>query len=85
MEACFYSRDREYSAKARKRGEEMLIRVMHNAGYYDYVKPQLLDRLIKNEEIISFYRESGVVVLGADHVRSSQKTHYDGSERRFAA
>jgi hypothetical protein len=63
----------------------MLIRVMHNKGYYDYVKPQLLDRLIKNEEIISFYRASGVVVLGAGSVRSSQKRHYAGSERRLAA
>lgn len=63
----------------------MLIRVMHNMGYYDYVKPQLLDRLIKDEEIVSFYRESGVVVLGADLVRSSQRKHYVGSERRLAS
>ncbi len=63
----------------------MLIRVMHNEGYYDYVKPQLLDRLIENEDIISFYRTSGVVVLGAGSVRSSQKRHYTGSERRLAA
>jgi len=63
----------------------MLIRVMHNKGSYDYVKPQLLDRLIKNEEIISFYRESGVVVLGADLVRSSERSHYVGSERRLAS
>ena len=63
----------------------MLIRVMHNAGYYDYVKPQLLDRLIEAEEIISVYRNSGVVVLGIDSVRSSQKMPYAGSERRLAA
>lgn len=63
----------------------MLIRVMHNKGYYDYVKPQLLDQLIKNEEIISFYRESGVVVLGADLVRSSQRKHFAGTERRLAS
>jgi hypothetical protein len=25
----------------------MLVRVLHNDGYYDYVKPQLLDRLIE--------------------------------------
>lgn len=63
----------------------MLIRVMHNKGYYDYVKPQLLDRLIQSEEIISFYRQSGVVVLGADLVRSSQRKHYVGAERRLAS
>lgn len=63
----------------------MLVRVLHNEGYYDYVKPQLLDRLIESEEIISFYRSSGVVVLGIDSVRSSQKTPYVGSERRLAA
>lgn len=63
----------------------MLVRVLRNQGYYDYVKPQLLDRLIENEEIISFYRNSGVVVLGVDPVRSSQKQPYTGSERRLAA
>jgi len=63
----------------------MLIRVMRNKGYYDYVKPQLLDRLIESEEIISFYRNSGVVVLGIDAVRLSHKTSYAGSERRLAA
>ena len=52
----------------------MLIRVMRDEGYYDYVKPQLLDRLIATEEIISFYRDSGVVVLGIDTVRAAQKT-----------
>ena len=30
----------------------MLIRVLFNDGYYDYVKPQLLDRLIELNEII---------------------------------
>ena len=63
----------------------MLIRVMHNKGYYDYVKPQILDRLIEAEEIISFYRNDGVVVLGVDRVRTSQKTPYTGFERRIAA
>lgn len=63
----------------------MLIRVMRNAGYYDYVKPQLLDRLIEAEEIISFYRQSGVVVLRAGTIRSSQRRHYVGDERRLAS
>lgn len=63
----------------------MLVRVLHNAGYYDYVKPTLLDRLIEEEEIISFYRQSGVVVLGVDSVRSQKAIGYSGTERRLAA
>ena len=63
----------------------MLIRVMHNEGYYDYVKPQILDRLIEAEEIVSFYRQSGVVVLGADTLRSSQREYYTGDERRLSS
>lgn len=63
----------------------MLIRVLHNAGHYDYVKPNLLDQMIENEEIISFYRQSGVVVLGVDQVRARNSSSYSGPERRLAA
>ena len=63
----------------------MLIRIMREEGYYDYVKPQILDHLIEKEKIISFYRNSGVVILGVDTVRSSQGTAYAGDERRIAA
>jgi len=63
----------------------MLVRVLHNAGYYDYVKPSLLDRLIEEEEIISFYRQSGVVVLGKDKIRTRKVSAYAGPERRLAA
>lgn len=63
----------------------MLVRVLHNKGYYDYVKPQMLDRLIETKEIISFYRTTGPVVLGIDPVRSSQHKSFQGSERRLAA
>lgn len=63
----------------------MLIRVKRDEGYYDYVKPQLLDRLIKAEKITSFYRSNGLVVLGIDPVRSTAETPYTGSERRIAA
>ena len=47
----------------------MLVRILRDKGYYDYVKPQMLDRLIETEEIISFYRTSGPVVLGVNPVR----------------
>ena len=63
----------------------MLLRILHNEGYYDYVKPQMLDRLIETKEIISFYRTTGVVVLGIDPVRSPRKKSYVGDERRLAA
>ena len=63
----------------------MLVRILRNKGYYDYVKPQMLERLIETEEIVSFYRTSGPVVLGVDPVRSSQSKAFAGDERRFAA
>ena len=63
----------------------MLVRILRDKGYYDYVKPQMLDRLIETEEIVSFYRTSGPVALGVDPVRRSQKTAYVGDERRLAA
>ena len=61
----------------------MLIRVLRYDGYYDYVKPRILDRLIESDEIISFYRQTGPVVLGVDKVRSAQSDPYGGPERRL--
>jgi hypothetical protein len=77
----------------------MLVRILRNKGYYDYVKPQMLDRLIETEEIVRFYRASGPVVLGVDPVRRAsgpvvlgvdpvrrtQNKAYGGDERRRAA
>jgi hypothetical protein len=63
----------------------MLVRILRSKGCYDYVKPQMLDRLIETEEIVSFYRASGPVVLGVDPVRSSQSKAYAGDERRLSA
>ena len=62
----------------------MLVRILRNKGYYDYVKPHMLHHLIETEEIVSFYRTSGPVVLGVDPVRSSQSKAFAGDERRFA-
>jgi hypothetical protein len=61
----------------------MLIRVLLYDGYYDYVKPQLLNRLIASQQVITFYRQSGPVVLGVDRVRSAQPGDYQGPERRL--
>lgn len=62
----------------------MLLRVLYNDGYYDYVKPQLLERLIQTRRIVSFYRKDEVVVLGIDRVRDSRGRSYRGNERRGA-
>ena len=61
-----------------------MIQVLWNKGYYDYVKPEILDDLIERREIISFRRKSGVVVLGVDPVRTRRNTQYSGVERRSA-
>lgn len=62
----------------------MLIRVLHEEGYYDYVKPQFLDYLIAHKKIISFYRKTGVAVLGVHEIRSEHEAAgYIGPERRF--
>jgi hypothetical protein len=62
-----------------------MIRVLYNDGYYDYVKPQLLDRLIESNQIITFYRQSGPAVLGVDSIRSTRRSDYRGPERRLSA
>jgi len=61
-----------------------MIRVLRSEGYFDYVKPQLLDDLIERREIISFRRQSGVVLLGVDPVRARRNLDYFGEERRQA-
>jgi hypothetical protein len=50
----------------------MLIRIRHNSGECDYVKPHVLDRLIEEQSIISFHRRDGVAVLGVHPVRCRQ-------------
>ena len=63
----------------------MLIRVLYNDGYYDYVKPELLDQLVESNQIITFYRQGGPAVLGVDRVRSPHRNNYAGPERRVSA
>ena len=48
----------------------MLIKVLHNNGSYDYVKPAILDSLIQQDKIISFYRKPGIAILGIHTIRS---------------
>jgi hypothetical protein len=65
--------------------EDYMIRVMWRRGSFDYVKPQLLDALIRRGEIISFRRGDGVVLIGVDPVREPSAQYYAGEERRRAA
>ena len=61
----------------------MLLRVLYKKGFYDFVKPEVLTRLIETEQIDRFYRRSGEVNLGIDTIRSAhQKESYAGIERR---
>ena len=61
----------------------MLLRVFYKKGFYDYVKPEVLNSLIETEQIDRFYRKSGEVTLGIDSIRSAhQKESYTGLERR---
>jgi len=60
----------------------MLIRVLWNKGQFDYVKPHILDHLIRRREIVSFRRRSGNVHIGVDPVRGEGGRPYSGDERR---
>jgi len=60
----------------------MLLRVVYRDGCFDYVKPQLLERLIQTNKLKYFYRESGVAAPGVDRVRSTQEKPYAGIDRR---
>ena len=62
-----------------------MIQVLWNKGYYDYVKPEVLDELIERRQIISFRRKSGVVRIGVDPVRARRDPYYAGEERRGVA
>ena len=61
----------------------MRIRVMYDDGRLGMVKPQLLDKLLGEENVTSFMRSEGWVVVGRDTIRSHRRSlGYDGAERR---
>ena len=62
----------------------MMIRVMYSDGRFDMVKPNLLEKLIKEEAVTSFKRSSGWAVVGRDPIRSDGKIDYKSAERRGA-
>jgi hypothetical protein len=57
---------------------------MYSDGRFDMVKPNLLEKLIKEEAVTSFKRSSGWAVVGRDPIRSDGKIDYKGAERRGA-
>ena len=62
----------------------MMIRVMYSDGRFDMVKPNMLEKLIKEEAVTSFKRSSGWAVVGRDPIRNSGQANYGGAERRVA-
>jgi hypothetical protein len=57
---------------------------MYSDGRFDMVKPNMLEKLIKEEAVTSFKRSSGWAVVGRDPIRSNDKIVYRGAERRGA-
>lgn len=49
----------------------MLIKVKRADDRFDYVKPDILDKLIESKEIQGFQRSSGWTVLGVDPIRQT--------------
>ena len=62
----------------------MMIRVMTNDGRFDMVKHTFLGQLLERENLSSFKRSSGWVVVGRDPVRIPSGKNYQGPERRVA-
>jgi len=65
-----------------RKDDFMLIRVKYHNDKFDYIKPWLLDRLIKANRIQAFCRRPGWVVVGMDKIRGVDAENYQGPERR---
>lgn len=64
----------------------VLIAVQYRNGSFDMVKEMMLDKLIAEQKISLFRRESGWVVVARDPVRreTASGRYYMGNERRAA-
>ncbi len=62
----------------------MNIRVKYHNGSYDIVRGFVLDILLQNDKVQSFYRysESRWVTVGVDKIRSQSNPDYQGERRR---
>ena len=59
------------------------IAVVYQDGMMDMVEPQVLQGLIKEDEIVKFQRTDGWVYLGIDPIRRIPDMLYQGPERRL--
>ena len=53
----------------------MLIQVSYPDNRFDYVKENILDRLIETKQITKFRRSTGWVTLGMDPVRAAKREY----------
>lgn len=60
----------------------MLIPVVFHDGRQDEVEPFVLDRLLEDQQLTSFLRSSGWVMIGRDSIRRSRRKVYCIPERR---
>lgn len=62
----------------------MIIRIQRVDGLYDMVKPQMLDRMLREGSVKRFMRSVGWVTVGIDAIRESARStyRYVGLERR---
>ena len=60
----------------------MWIQVLCKNGYFNYVKPAHLDRLLKEDRVICFPRKDGFVLVGQHPTREPISERYLGVERR---
>ena len=62
----------------------MIIRIQRVDGLYDMVKPQTLDRMLKEGSLKRFMRSVGWVTVAKDTIRTHSRDdhHYVGPERR---
>jgi fructose-1,6-bisphosphatase len=51
----------------------MLIQVVRNNNYYDYIQDFMLDNLIAAHEIVKFKRGTGWVTIGTHPIRKSKR------------
>lgn len=63
----------------------MIIRIQRVDGLYDMVKPQALDRMLKEGSLKRFMRSVGWVTVANDAIRTHTRDnyHYAGPERRL--
>jgi len=83
----FRSEDIHYAirkAVKKRQKEGTMIQVLYRSGDIDMVDIQSLDRLVSDQELLCFRRQSGVAVIGRDSVRLNRSNEYHGPERRIS-